>query len=73
MLDPDGEKLVSNSDIVPYTDPGLQSRRARTALAARLWEAGQLRLVRQCFGYVSPFTVVKKILNSPAKSAKDIS
>jgi hypothetical protein len=47
MLDPDEEKFVRSFEITPYTDPGLQSRRARAAFAARLWDAGQLRFVNE--------------------------
>ena len=72
MLDSEGDRKVLESDIVPYTDPSLRSRRARTHLAERLFLAGLLRPVSKVIGTVAPFTVVKKLLHDPPKTPRDI-
>eukprot|EP00974_Lingulodinium_polyedra_P132909 11223612-Lingulodinium_polyedra.AAC.1 len=73
MLEPDGEQKVLASEIVPFTDAALRSRRARTRLAARLWASGLLRPVERVTGLVAPFTVVKKLLKEPPAAITDIS
>ena len=62
MLAADGDERVRASDIEPYIDPALKSRRAMTKLACRLWAAGMLDWVYEVLGEVVPFTVVKTVV-----------
>ena len=61
MLADDGEEIVRSSDVKPFTDPALRSRRSRTKLAAKMYAAGLLKPLQKIRGHVSPFTVVKKV------------
>ena len=62
MLDPEGPEKISSSGIESYIYPVLKPRRTMVRLAARLWEAGMLAFVSNTRGYVSPFTVVKAVV-----------
>eukprot|EP00974_Lingulodinium_polyedra_P114911 11128413-Lingulodinium_polyedra.AAC.1 len=62
MIRPDAEEHFAESDIVPFVDGALRSRRSRVRLAARLWRSGLLRTVSRRRGAVHPFTVIKKVL-----------
>ena len=67
MLEQDPQQKMEESGILPFTDPALRTRRARTALAARLFAAGMLTPVMKVRGRMHPFTVVKKIIRSPLR------
>ena len=61
MLAEGWRAAVEASDIVPFTDPALRSRRAKQELAGRLWMAGLLTGVTEVKGTIHPFTVIKKV------------
>ena len=72
MLNPEGQALMAESDVTPYTDPALTSRRAKVQLAARMWVSGMLRGAKAIKGRIHPFTVVKKVERNPPISLKDV-
>lgn len=72
MLCPDGPQRMKVSEVTPFTDPALKSRRAALRLACQLWMSGLLRGAKQIKGHIHPFTVFKKLLVEPARSVKDI-
>ena len=72
MLHPMGSERVIASEITPYVDPGLRSKRARVAWTIRMFEAGLLTFVDRIRGQVAPFTVVKKFERQPPQGREDI-
>ena len=60
MLRVSGEELLKESEIRPYTDPGLQVKGAMAKLCLRLYQAGMLTTSSEQVGLTSLFTVVKK-------------
>ena len=72
MLDPEGDEKMRESDVKPFVDPALRSRRSAIKLACRLWVAGLLRGAKKARGFIYPFTVVKKLTVEPARSIADV-
>eukprot|EP00972_Heterocapsa_arctica_P077454 11424815-Heterocapsa_arctica.AAC.1 len=72
MLEPDGIQKMDDAKVAPFIDTALKSRRAKTAMAGRLWASGLLVPVKAVRGRIHPFTVVKKILRHPVRGGKDL-
>ena len=61
MLLPDWEKVIAGSDIKPYNDPILNSRKQRLRLAGRLWQSGMLTTGSVRRGSAAFFSVVHSV------------